>query len=119
MEHWREQALGKRAIRFPHPTSAPRESELLGTISVFAPNPNFFGASLVTNEGTSDYHALQLQFNRRLSRGLQALASIHGHTRLITGSAGSSAVVSNVLVPTAKANRGPSAFDIRHSFSAG
>src|SRR5262249_35817877 len=38
-------------------------------------NPNFTNISLTTGTATSDYHALQLRFQRRLSRGLQALTS--------------------------------------------
>jgi hypothetical protein len=38
-------------------------------------NANFTRIEAVTNDATSDYHALQLQYQRRLARGLQALAS--------------------------------------------
>jgi TonB-dependent receptor-like protein len=113
-----EQALGNEQSVSASYIGA-RGKRLLGTVSVFVPNPHLAGANLVTNEGTSDYHALQLQFTRRLSRGLQALASYTWAHSTDTGSAGSLAVVSNVVVPSPEANRGPSAFDIRHSFAAG
>jgi hypothetical protein len=81
----------------------------------------------VTNAGTSNYNALQVQFERRLSRGLQALLSYAWSHSIDTGSAGSTAVVGNAFVPGASpgggtysnANRGPSDFDVRHAFSAG
>src|SRR5262249_10691467 len=38
-------------------------------------NPNFTTVFLTANKATSDYHALQAQVQRRLSRGLQAVAS--------------------------------------------
>ena len=38
-------------------------------------NPSFQCISLTDNSSTSDYHALQRRFQRRLSQGLQALAS--------------------------------------------
>jgi hypothetical protein len=37
--------------------------------------PSISGGSLITSDGTSSYRALQLQFHRRLSHGLAALAS--------------------------------------------
>jgi hypothetical protein len=42
----------------------------------FLANPDLQGgADLTTNEGTSDYHGLQLELRRRLSHGLQASTS--------------------------------------------
>src|SRR5262249_54901650 len=38
-------------------------------------NPNFPNVSYTSGTATSDYHALQLKFERRLTRGLQVLAS--------------------------------------------
>ena len=76
--------------------------------------------NLQTNTGTSDYHALQLQFQRRLSRGLQALASYSWSHSLDTASAGSSFNPSNGLSPlNSNLNRGPSDFDVRSAFSIG
>ena len=94
---------------------------LLLTDSVAAPSPNLSSAQLVFNAGTSSYNALQIQFNRRLSRGLQALASYSWSHSIDTGSAGSDAIVSNSFVPSSVggSNRGSSDFDIRNAFSAG
>ena len=77
-------------------------------------------AHLITNAGTSDYNALQLQFQRRLSRGLQALASYSWSHSLDTASAGSMGSGSNALSAlNSNVNRGPSDFDIRNAFSIG
>ena len=97
-------------------------SRLIETAVISAPNPNFGTAQFVTNAGTSDYHALQIQFQRRLSRGLQALASYAWSHSIDTGSAGSAyGNAANALVPGigANANRGASDFDVRNAFSAG
>jgi hypothetical protein len=78
------------------------------------PNPNIQGALLTTNGGTSDYDALQLQYQRRLSRGLQALASYSWSHSIDTASNDSSS-----LGPvSSNGDRGPSDFDIRHSFTS-
>jgi hypothetical protein len=94
---------------------------LLETAFLFSPNASLSGATLVTNPGTSDYDALQVQFQRRLSHGLQVLSSYTWSHSIDTGSAGSTGIISNALVPSiiAGSNRGPSDFDIRHTFSAG
>jgi hypothetical protein len=80
-------------------------------------NPNFTELDITRNTGRSDYHALQLQFVRRLSRGLQALAS-YTWSHSLDNSSGDSlfAVASEAIAP--EVDRGPSDFDVRHSFSA-
>jgi hypothetical protein len=94
---------------------------LLQSAYILSPNPNFYAADLVSNAGNSDYEAMQTQFQRRLSHGLQALASYTLSHSIDDGSSGSRSFSSNEFVPAlgAKANRGPSDFDIRHSFSMG
>jgi Carboxypeptidase regulatory-like domain/TonB dependent receptor len=95
---------------------------LLQTANIINPpsNPDLTGL-LVDNTSHSDYNALQIQFNRRLSQGLQALASYTWSHSLDDGSAGSAALTSNKGIPGAdpRVNRGPSDFDIRNAFSAG
>jgi hypothetical protein len=92
---------------------------LMQTAEIGNPNPNFSEIALVTNASTSDYDALQLQFRRTLSRGLQVLASYTWSHSIDTGSDGSWGDGSGHFSPAlgAEANRGPSDFDIRHSFS--
>jgi hypothetical protein len=114
-----EQALGKEQTILTSYIGAAG-SRLLQTGAVITPNQNLSEAQLVTNAGTSSYNALQLQFQRRMSKGLQALASYTWSHSIDTGSAGSAGLTSNELVPSAlSSNRGPSDFDIRHSFSLG
>jgi len=81
------------------------------------PNANFPGSVFIaTNDATSDYHAMQLQFQRRLSRGLQALASYTWSKSLDIVSADSiSGTPANGFDP--RQDRGPSDFDVRHAFS--
>ena len=49
--------------------------QLLRVTNLFNVNPNFEFIALTDNSATSDYNALQIKFQRRLSRGLQALGS--------------------------------------------
>lgn len=81
------------------------------------PNPNFFGVFVATNEATSDYHALQLQYNRRLSRGLQALAS-YTWSRSIDIASNDSSFGTPSGQSDPRLDRGPSDFDVRHSLTA-
>jgi len=67
------------------------------------------------NTATSDYHAMQLQFQRRLSRGLQALTS-YTWSHSIDIASNDSASGSTPVEP--KLDRGNSDFDVRHSFNA-
>jgi hypothetical protein len=93
---------------------------LLQTAYLESPNPNFATALLVGDAAESEYNALQLQFQRRLSRGLQALASYTLSHSMDDASAGSIGNFANGapqgLDP--RVNFGPSDFDIRHVFSA-
>jgi len=72
--------------------------------------------NITRNAATSDYHALQLQFQRRLSHGLQALVSYTwSHSIDIASSdSGTNAAVAFV---NPSLDRGSSDFDVRHSFS--
>jgi hypothetical protein len=83
------------------------------------PNPNFGFVELTGNAATSSYNALQIQFQRRLSRNIQALASYtysHSIDDASSSSIGSASNGFGEFGPDA--NRGPSDFDIRHTFSA-
>src|SRR5258708_34249179 len=48
---------------------------LLRTYNLLNPNSDFQFVTVTDNSATSDYHALQAKFERRLSQGLQILAS--------------------------------------------
>jgi hypothetical protein len=82
--------------------------------------PTFVEYFLDGNTGTSNYNALQLQFQRRVSAGLQVLASYSWSHSIDTGS-NSSATTGSVFARglSPDINRGNSDFDIRNSFSAG
>lgn len=81
-------------------------------------NPNFTRIDAVSNRASSDYNSLQMQFKRRMTRGLQALLSYTWSKSLDTASDES---VNNLYAPSSRLNpssdRGPSSFDIRHAFT--
>ena len=115
-----EQGLGqKQTITASYIGSIGRR--LMQTEQETAPNANFAWATLVTNAATSDYNALQLQFERRLARGLQALTSWTWSHSIDTASAGSLfGSAANAFLPGVdNPNRGASDFDTRNSLSAG
>jgi hypothetical protein len=93
--------------------------DLLRVTNLFNPNPNFQSVSITDNSATSDYHALQLKFQRRLSRGVQGLASYALAHSLDNASTDAGNYRSSLGASGANADRGDSDFDIRHSFTAG
>jgi hypothetical protein len=114
-----EQALGEmQTIRASYVGAAGKR--LLQSAWIASPNVSFNNAQLVGNTATSDYNSLQIQFQRRLSRGLQALASYTWSHSIDDASAGSFGNFANTLGPglNPNADRGPSDFDIRNGFSA-
>ena len=84
-------------------------------------NPNFPFISYTDNSATSDYHALQLKFERRLSQGLQALASYTWSHSIDIASTDAFANYLNTpsFIANPQIDRGNSDFDIRHAFTAG
>jgi Carboxypeptidase regulatory-like domain/TonB dependent receptor len=94
--------------------------DLLRTTQFFNPNPSFQSVILTDNSATSDYHAMQVKFQRRLSRGLQALASYtFSHSIDIASSDAASNFNTVATIAAPNVDRGNSDFDIRHSFTAG
>jgi hypothetical protein len=81
------------------------------------PNDNVTYAYLLRNDAFSNFHSLQVQFQRRLSRGLQALVSYTWGKSLDNASNDSS---SYLIAPAivSKQDYGPSDFDIRQTLSA-
>ena len=78
-------------------------------------NPTFSNILFQTNSAGSSYNALQAQFQKRLSHGLQILASYtYGHSI-----DNASNEVTGAFPPpyNPRQDRGPSDFDIRHAFS--
>jgi Carboxypeptidase regulatory-like domain/TonB dependent receptor len=112
------QSLGKQqSVSASYIGSVGRR--LLQTAVIAAPNPSFSSVFLVGNSATSDYNALQVQLQRRLSHGLQALASYTWSHSIDTASAGSFGNLANKVVPglSPNADRASSDFDIRNAFS--
>ena len=112
-----EQAVGKQQTISASYVGA-KGSRLLQSVFINnSPTLNFATADLVSNAATSDYDALQIQFRRALSHGLQALASYTWSHSIDDGSASSYGNRANAPVPSINANRGASDFDVRHGFS--
>jgi hypothetical protein len=114
-----EQSLGKdQRVSVTYIGAVGRR--LLQTANIVDPpsNPDISYGLFVDNTASSEYNALQAQIQRRLSRGLQVLASYTlGHS-IDDGSAGSYGSSSNLGVPgSPNGNRGPSDFDIRNTFT--
>lgn len=110
-----EQSLGKdQAISISYVASAGRRllgRQVLNLGGGFfgpRPNPNFQDLEYTFNGPTSDYKSLQIQFRRRLSRGLQALVN---YTL-----AHATDEISDEVNPALL--RGNASFDVRHNFSA-
>ena len=81
-------------------------------------NPNFTSTIVITkNTATSDYHSLQIQFQRRLSRGLQVQA-FHTWSHSIDIASRDSAASESLPIAGIKPedDRGSSDFDLRHAF---
>jgi hypothetical protein len=83
------------------------------------PNSNFVPSStfgLQLNGDTSNYQALQLQYKRPMSHGMQALANYTWSHCIDTGSSDTLPTASiGIVAPSI--DRGPCDFDVRQSFS--
>jgi carboxypeptidase family protein len=114
-----EQSLGaSQSISFTYIGADGREL-FRGTV-LNNPNPNFGGVYLTDNSATSNYNALQVKFQRRLAKGLQALASYTFSHSIDIGSTDALTLVNSPgSIASPSVDRGDSDFDIRHSFTAG
>ena len=115
-----EQSLGgSQSVSLSYIGAAGRD--LLRNTNLVSPNANFGFIGVTTNSATSDYHALQVKFEKRLSQSLQALASYTWSHSIDIAS--TDAFANYLNTPTSVANpsvdRGNSDFDIRHAFTAG
>jgi hypothetical protein len=95
--------------------------ELLRATALLNLNPDFSFVNLTNNTATSDYQALQVKFQRRLSHGLQALASYTFSHSIDNASTDAFADYLNTpgTIGRPEIDRGNSDFDIRHGFTAG
>ena len=118
-----EQTLGGKQVLSAAYVGAIGRKLLRATNILVDPtvNPNFSYINLTDNSATSDYHALQVKFERRLSQDLQALASYTWSHSIDIAS--TDAAFNYLSTPSSIANpqidRGNSDFDIRHAFTAG
>ena len=105
-----QQALGKaQAITISYVGSNGRRLAGWQQFSLSALNPNF-GTVYYTPGGiTSNYQALQVQFQRSVAKGIQAMGSYTWSHSIDVGSAATSLPV----------KRGNSDFDVRNNFSGG
>ena len=104
-----EQAMGKsQALTLTYVGAAGRRLMQDQTTNA-GPNPNFPNIDYFPSGVTSNYQALQIQFQRHMSHGLQALAAYTWSHSIDFGSNDAA----NPLT------RGNSDFDVRHNFSGG
>jgi hypothetical protein len=103
-----EQSLGKdQALTVSYVGASGRRLLEQDELNIDPFNPNFTSIVFNHNGHGSSYQALQVQFQRRLSRGLQALASYAWSHSLDYGS-------TDIALPY---QRGNSDFDLRHNLS--
>ncbi|MDQ2920724.1 MAG: carboxypeptidase regulatory-like domain-containing protein [Acidobacteriota bacterium] len=111
-----EQSLGSsQTISTSYVGAAGRR--LLRSELLLNPNPNFQQVFVATDNASSDYHALQVQFQRRLSKRLQAMAA-YTWSHSIDINSNDSFNNPPAEKYELRLDRGPSDFDVRHSFGA-
>jgi hypothetical protein len=103
-----EQSLGANQAMTASYVAALGRRLLRQTIEINSVSPISTQYRMTVNGATSDYHALQMQFRRRLSRGVQALVS-YSWAKSIDDISNDDFAFSP--------GRAVSDFDIRHSFS--
>lgn len=108
---------GQQAVSLTYVGQAGRD--LLRQEGLSQPNPNFSDAfDLTQNNARSNYQALEAQYRRPLSHGLQALLNYTWSHSLDNASSDAIAeVASSVLVISNANDYSSSSFDTRHSFS--
>ena len=114
-----EQSLGaKQALTLTYAGAIGRDLFLGETFLPPAGSPSRLdmlnGYTLIGNFATSDYHSLQVLFQRQLSHGIQAMASYVWSHSIDTGSSENNIAPNFTLEPLSQ-ERGNSDFDIRHS----
>jgi len=109
---------GKQAVSLTYVGQVGRQ--LLRSVNVVTFDPNVFpnaGAfPLTLNGDTSDYHALQIQYRKQLSGGIQALLNYTWSHCIDTNSLDSFPISTGTTLP-AQDDRGNCDFDVRHNFT--
>ncbi|MGH9719710.1 MAG: carboxypeptidase regulatory-like domain-containing protein [Bryobacteraceae bacterium] len=109
-----EQTLGARqSLTLSYVAAVGRRLLRTEQINV---NMNFPLVTTLRNAATSDYHSLQLQFQRRLSRGVQGIASYTWGHSIDEASSDFTFSTPTTRVPV-RLDRGSSDFDIRHTLT--
>jgi hypothetical protein len=91
--------------------------DLLRQEALYQPNANFLGEFVLNqNDARSNYNALQLQYRRRFSAGLQALVNYSWSHSLDNASNDVVTGLSNTVI-SAASDYASSDFDVRHSVS--
>lgn len=115
-----EQSLGNNQSLSVSYVGAVGERLLQATVIEKPPTNTAIGQGyFIDNTAASDYNALQVQFKRRLSRGLQVLASYSWAHSTDDASAGFGNGSDQNTPARTRVNWGPSDFDVRHAFTAG
>jgi hypothetical protein len=92
--------------------------KLLYVVSYPVVTRNIYTVTYTDNSGSSDYNALQVQYERHISHGLAVNAGYTWSHSIDTNSSDTSPYVPGVFEPPFS-NRGDSDFDIRQSFHGG
>ena len=95
---------------------ATANRRLLLTTTFVNPNPSFSLVRMTNNDGRSDYRSLQLQFKRRFSKGLSAIAS-YTWGKSEDNFSDDSASRALFRATDSQIEWGPSDFDVRHTFT--
>ncbi len=110
-----QRALGSaQSISAAYVANAGRR--LLQTSTLLNQNPNFDFVRLTNNRTSSNYHSLQLQFNRRFSSGFGVMAN-YTWAKSLDYFLQDSAARALLRNTDSELERGPSDFDIRHSLT--
>jgi hypothetical protein len=114
---WQQSAGTQQTITASYVGAAGRQ--LLRRVAMAGSSPNFPDGRIdyTSNTASSDYQAFQLHFQRRLSRGFQALASYSWSHSIDLASNDFEDLIPSRDIPPER-NRGSSDFDVRHSFAA-
>lgn len=112
---WQQTLAGSHALTVAYVGAAGRQLLRRETWHNF--NPNFGAPLYVTrNAAQPDYHALQAQWQRRLARGWQGLAS-YTWSHSLDFASNDSAAFTPAERLAAHTERGASDFDLRHAVS--
>lgn len=84
---------------------------------IFGTGASYSNVYVTGNRGESDYDALQVQFQRKLSGGLQALAS-YTFAKSLDNISSEIAASPGLFRVSPELERAPSDFDVRHTFTA-